>query len=166
MNQVGSNNHTATKPYSYQEVAKYYDFETVNQSLQKDKSTWLGRKLWNENLVAIQGEGYWFTMNPILDLRVGKDLDSELSNTFVNTRGVLVQGELGEELSFSASIFESQGRFADYYNQYATSIRPSGGNPAIIPGIGIAKEFKTDAFDFPLAEANIKYTPSKFVNLQ
>ena len=166
MNQVGSNNHTATKPYSYQEVAKYYDFEAVNQSLLKEKSTWLGKKLWNENLVAIQGEGYWFTMNPILDLRVGKDLDSELSNTFVNTRGVLVQGELGEELSFSASIFESQGRFADYYNQYASSIRPSGGNPAIIPGIGIAKEFKTDAFDFPLAEANIKYTPSKFVNLQ
>ncbi len=35
------------------------------------------------------------------------------------------------------------------------------GNPAIIPGIGIAKRFKKDAYDFPLAEANITYTPSK-----
>ena len=36
MNQVGANNHTAVKPYSYAEVAKYYDFETVYKSLLKD----------------------------------------------------------------------------------------------------------------------------------
>ena len=79
-----------------------------------------------ENLVAIQGEGYWFTVNPILDLRIGKDTESKSSNTFVNTRGVKVDGGLGEQLTFSTSIFESQGRFADYYNNYAESIKPSG----------------------------------------
>lgn len=166
MNQVGANNHTAVKPYSYAEVAKYYDFESVYKSQLKDKSTWLGRKLWNENLVAIQGEGYWFTLNPVVDFRLGKDTDSELSNTFVNTRGVQIQGGLGKQLTFSASIYESQGRFADYYNAYAESIKPSGGNPAIIPGIGIAKRFKEDAYDFPMAEANIKYKPSEFIDLQ
>lgn len=161
LNQVGSNNHTATKPYSYADVAKYYDFEAVNELLKKDKTGWWGRKLWNENLVAIQGEKYWFTLDPVFDLRLGKDFDSELSNTFVNTRGLKVDGGLGEQVTFSASIYESQGRFADYYNAYAESIKPSGGNPAIIPGIGIAKEFKEDAYDFPLAEANIKYKPSE-----
>lgn len=166
LNQVGSNNHTATKPYSYADVAKYYDFQTVYQSLVKEKEGWWGRKLWNEHLVAIKGENYWFTANPILDLRLGKDTDSELSNTFVNTRGINVQGGLGKQITFSASVYESQGRFADYYNAYAVSIRPSGGNPAIIPGIGIAKEFKSDAFDFPLAEANIKFKPSEIFDLQ
>ena len=166
LNQVGSNNHTASKPYSYDEVAKYYDFETANQSFVKQKASWWGRKLWNENLVAIQGEEYWFTLNPIFDFRLGKDTESEASNTFVNTRGLIVNGGLGKQLTFTTSIYESQGRFADYYNAYAESIRPSGGNPAIIPGIGIAKRFKEDAYDFPLAEANIKYQPSKFVNLQ
>ncbi len=43
---------------------------------------------------------------------------------------------------------------------------PAGGNPAIIPGIGIAKEFKTDAYDFPLAEANLTFAPNKFFDLQ
>jgi len=166
LNQIGSNNHTASKPYSYDEVAKYYDFETANQSFAKQKASWWGRKLWNENLVAIQGEDYWFTLNPIFDFRIGKDTESEASNTFVNTRGLIVNGGLGKQLTFTTSIYESQGRFADYYNTYAESIRPSGGNPAIIPGIGIAKRFKEDAYDFPLAEANIKYQPSKFVNLQ
>jgi len=166
LNQVGSNNHTATKPYSYAEVAKYYDFEAVNQQLIKQKDGWWGRKIFNENLIAIQGEKYWFTMNPIFDFRGGKDLDSEISNTFVNTRGVQIQGALGEQLTFTTSIYESQGRFADYYNAYSETLAPSGGNPAIIPGIGIAKRFKDDAYDFPMAEANLKYKPSEFIDLQ
>lgn len=117
-------------------------------------------------MVAIKAKNYWFTINLILDLRIGKDVESKLSNTFVNTRGVTVQGNLGKQIIFSTSIFESQGRFADYYNAYAMSIRPSGGNSAIIPGIGIAKSFKTDAFDFPMAEANIKFKPSEIFDLQ
>lgn len=166
LNQVGSNNHTASKPYTYAEVSKYYDLAEANKQIQKNKQGWWGRKLWNENLVAIQGDGYWFTMNPILDLRLGKSDPSKADYTYQNTRGIQIQGEIGKELSFTASIFESQGRFADYYNRYAESIKPSGGNPAIIPGIGIAKGFKEDAYDFPMAEANISYTPSKFFNLQ
>ena len=166
LNQVGSNNHTASKPYSYAEVSKYYDIEAAEQLLAKNASGWWSRKLWNENLVTIQGERYWFIINPILDLRIGKDFDSEKSNTFINTRGVSVQGGLGNELVFSTSIYESQGRFADYYNAYAESLKPSGGNPAIIPGIGIAKPFKTDAYDFPMAEAQLKYSPNEFINLQ
>ncbi|HEX8016351.1 MAG TPA: gliding motility protein RemB, partial [Flavobacterium sp.] len=66
----------------------------------------------------------------------------------------------------TTTIFESQGRFAGYFNDYANSLKPSGGNPAIIPGMGIAKKFKTDSYDFPLAEANITYTPSKFFDFQ
>jgi hypothetical protein len=166
MNQVGANNHTASKPYTYTEVIKYYDINAENQKISKNKTSWLGKKLWDENLVSIQGENYWFTMNPILNLQVGKSSPSELKYTYVNTRGIQVNAGLGKQINFTTTIYESQGRFADYYNNYATSIKPSGGNPAIIPGIGIAKDFKTDAFDFPQAEANLSFTPSKIFNLQ
>lgn len=165
MNQVGANNHTAQKPYTYSEVAKYYDLEQSQKELYKNKEGWWGRKFWNENMVTIQGENYWFTMNPIVDLRVGEDTDSK-KTTYNNTRALQIQGALGKQLHFSTTLYESQGRFADYYNQYAISIRPSGGNPAVIPGIGIAKEFKTDAFDFPSADANLTYSPNQFINLQ
>jgi hypothetical protein len=166
MNQVGANNHTVSKPFTYAEVSKYYNLEAVNASLMKNKTSWWGRKLWNENTVAIQGEGYWFTMNPIFDLQFGKSDPSVSSYTYVNTRGLQVRGGIGKGLNFTTTIYESQGRFADYFNRYATSIAPAGGNPAIIPGIGIAKEFKTDAFDFPLAEANITFAPNQFFDLQ
>lgn len=166
LNQVGSNNHTASKPYTYAEVAKYYDMNAVNLRLQKNASGWWARKLWNENLVQIQGEDYWFTLNPVVDLQLGRASQSDNPNTFVNTRALNFRGGLGKQLNFTTTVFESQGRFAGYYNQYAESIKPSGGNPAIIPGVGIAKRFKDDAYDFPLAEANITFAPNQFIDLQ
>ncbi|MFN3752436.1 gliding motility protein RemB [Flavobacterium sp.] len=165
MNQVGANNHTASKPYSYADVSKYYDLAAENKKLAKNKQGWWGKKFWNENLVEVQGEDYWFTLNPILDLQFGKSDPSVSSYTYVNTRGIQFNGGLGKELNFTTTVYESQGRFADYFNRYAESLAPAGGNPAIIPGIGIAKSFKSDAYDFPLAEANLAYTPSKFLNM-
>ena len=166
MNQMGANSHTASKPFTYAEVNQYYDFEKENETILKDKTSWWGRKFWNEHLVDIQGDNYWFTINPILDVQVGRSDPSEADYTYQNTRGIQVQGGIGRDVSFTTSVYESQGRFADYYNRYAESIRPSGGNPAIIPGIGIAKEFKTDSYDFPLADANLTYSPGKFFDFQ
>ena len=165
MNQVGANNHTASKPYTYAEVNKYYNLKESNQKLLKNREGWWGRKLWNESLVEIQGDGYWFTLNPIVDLQFGKSDPSVSKYTYINTRGIQINGGIGSQLNFTTTIYESQGRFADYFNSYAVSIKPDGGNPAIIPGIGIAKEFKADAFDFPSADANLAFTPSKFINL-
>lgn len=166
INRIGTNSHTASKPYLYEDVSNYYDFSAENLKLQKDAESWLGRKLWNEHLAQIQGEDYWFTVDPILDLQLGKDTDADFGTTYNNTRGLYIQGGLGSKLSFSASVFESQGRFAQYYNQYAESLKAFGPDPAIIPGRGIAKRFKEDAYDYPAAEAYLSYTPAKFLNVQ
>ncbi|WP_445735699.1 gliding motility protein RemB [Mariniflexile sp.] len=166
MNLVGTNSHTASKPLVYEDVSKYYDFKTEKEKLQKETDTWAGRKLWNEHLVQLQGTDYWFTIDPILDLEVGKDTDADFNSTYNNTRGVLVQGGLGKKFNFYSAVFESQGRFADYVNQYAESLKAFGPDPAIIPGRGIAKRFKTDSYDYPVAEAYLSYAPAKFLNIQ
>jgi hypothetical protein len=164
----GSNSHTAVKPYTYTDIEKYVDLDAQKNALMKSKSTWFGKKLLNEHMVQVQGEDYWFTLDPIVDLQVGKD-NSDIDYTYNNTRGIQFQGGLGKKLSFSTSFYESQGRFANYVNQYAESLaanNDAGGNPAIIPGRGIAKDFKTDAYDYPVAEAYLSYRASKFFNLQ
>ena len=71
LNQVGSNNHTGSKPYTYNEVSRYFDLKAENDKLKKKASNWFTRKLWNESVVEIQGEDYWFTLNPILDMQGG-----------------------------------------------------------------------------------------------
>ncbi|WP_010228085.1 hypothetical protein [Gillisia marina] len=165
MNRIGNNSHTATKPYLYNDVSKYYNFDAEFEQ-GKTRSSWVGRKIWDEHLVTFQGENYWFTGDVVLDLQIGKDFQSDVEFTYNNTRGAIFQGGLGENFNFYTVVFESQGRFADYFNRYAESIGPFGGNPAIVPGRGIAKEFLEDGYDFPVAEGYLSYKVSDFFNVQ
>ena len=164
LNQI-QNSHTAMKPYVYNNVSEKVDLESKKKALiLPNKTSWFGRKLLNEHMAFVKGKEYWFTVNPIVDLQLGSD--SEGVNTFNNTRGIQVNGGLGKNLNFSTSFYESQGRFAKYFNDYAELIRPAGGSPAFIPGRGIAKDFKNDAYDYPVAEAYISYTPNSHFNFQ
>ncbi|NND61903.1 MAG: gliding motility protein RemB [Flavobacteriaceae bacterium] len=165
MNQVGLNNHTAQKPFIYSEVNKYYNFENANQQILKNKTSWFGRKWWNEHMVTLKGKDYWLTLDPGVDLQVGKDTEADI-DTYNNTRLVYAQGGIGKKINFFAVIYESQGRFADYFNRFAEARKPDGGNPAIIPARGIAKEFKTDSYDYPIATGHVSFTPSKHFNIQ
>ncbi|WP_067145054.1 gliding motility protein RemB [Pseudotamlana agarivorans] len=166
MNLVGTNSHTSAKPFIYSEVSKYYDFNAENEKLLQDRKTWVGRKLWNENFVQLQTDNYWFTVDPVFDIQMGKDQDADFSYTYNNTRGIVIQGGFGDKFSFFTSFLESQGRFADYFNRYAETLKAAGPDPALIPGRGIAKRYRTDAYDYPVAEAYLSYTPSKYFNFQ
>jgi hypothetical protein len=166
LNLVGTNAHTSSKPFMYEDVSKYYDFKSEKESLIKDSDSWWKRKLLNEHLIQLKSDKYWLTIDPIFDLQVGKDSDAEFNSTYNNTRGFYAQGGLGKKLSFSASVYESQGRFAQYFNQYSESLKAFGPDPAIIPGRGIAKAFKSDSYDYPVAEAYLSYSPAEFINVQ
>lgn len=166
MNRIGTNSHTASKPFIYEDVSRYYDVAKEKESLRKETNSWVGEKLWNEHLVAIEGKDYWFTIDPILDLQTGKDTEANFNSTYNNTRGLLVQGGLGKKFNFYTSVFESQGRFAHYVNRYAESLKAFGPDPAIIPGRGIGKSFKTQGYDYPVAEAYLSYSPLKILNVQ
>ncbi|WP_029035830.1 hypothetical protein [Salinimicrobium terrae] len=166
VNRVGINFHTSSKPFIFSEVEPYYNFESQLAALQKPVNSWVGRKLWNEHLFRFQGEDYWFTVDFALDLQVGKDFDSDLDVTYNNTRAAIFQGGLGKNLSFYSVVYENQGRFADYFNHYAESIRPGSEGAAIIPGRGIAKPFMGQAYDYPVAEGYLSFSPGKFFNLQ
>ncbi|QED38093.1 gliding motility protein RemB [Antarcticibacterium arcticum] len=167
MNQIGTNSHTASKPFLFSDVSPYYDFDGENARLEKPANSWLGRKLWNEHLVQFQGENYWFTGDLILDLQLGKDFQSDFDFTYNNTRGAVFQGGLGKNFNFYTVVFESQARFADYYNQFAESISPfMGSGVAIVPGRGIAKDFMDNGYDYPVAEGYLSYSPAEFFDIQ
>jgi hypothetical protein len=159
------NTHTASKPYVFNEVRPYIDLEAQRTEILKDKKSWGGRKLWNEHLALVKGKNFWFTLNPVFDLQVGKD-NSDVDFTYNNTRGLQIQGSLGKKFSFSTSFYESQGRFAQYINQDTRRLRPIIGASAVVHGRGKAKSFKEGGFDYPVAEAYLSYTPNKFFNFQ
>jgi len=165
MNMVGTNAHTAAKPFLYSEVNPYYNFREKNEALEYDVDSWFGRKFFNEHMVRLQAKDYWLVADVAADLQVGKDFDADFNSTYNNTRAAVIQGGIGSQLNFYTAIYETQARFAQYFNNYAESIRPDGGNPAIIPARGIAKSFGED-YDIPVAEGYLSFTPSEHFNLQ
>jgi hypothetical protein len=45
LNQIGSNNHTGSKPYNYAEVAKYYDLKAENKKLIRNADKLVDEKI-------------------------------------------------------------------------------------------------------------------------
>ena len=163
--EFSENSHTAVKPYIYSQVAQSIYFDSLNQNTIKKGNSWFSRKFWNENMLAIQGDNYWFHLDPVIDLSVGKE--NEVSDyTYNNTRGVKIEGGLANKIGFTSSIFESQGRFANYFNNWALFRKPINEAYAIIPSRDISKSFKNGGFDYPMATGSISVAPYNFMTIQ
>lgn len=161
--------HSAIKPYTYSQINKVYDLDSEkSQYLKPNEESWVGKKLWNEHLLEVREEGYWFNLDFLLDVQLGKD-NSDVKYTFNNTRTLRIDGGFGDKFSYSATVYESQGRFAEYINEYISNpsqtFKPAF-SEGLVPGRGKAKGFKTDAFDYPVAEGYIAYKPNKFMQFQ
>lgn len=161
--------HTASKPYVFSEINEYLDLSAQKkQFLKPEKKSWLGKKLWNEHLLQVKKKDFWFTLDFLVDVQAGKD-NSNVAYTFNNTRILTANGGLGTKFSYSATVYESQGRFADYVNSYISNTsrltRPQN-SEGLVPGRGKAKGFKEDSFDYPVAEGYLAFQPNKFMQFQ
>ncbi|MGM0634795.1 MAG: gliding motility protein RemB [Bacteroidota bacterium] len=165
MNRVGTNAHTASKPYRYKEVKPYYNITEENQRLMFDKKTWFGRKFFNENTARVKGDNYWFTFDIAADLQAGRDFEKDFT-TYNNTRAVVFQGGITDKLTFYTSFFESQGKFAGYYNDLAENLGREGSSLVMIPGRGTGEPFKGSAYDYPVVEAYLNYQVNDFLDIQ
>jgi hypothetical protein len=128
--------------------------------------------LFKKHLLEIKGEGYYITISPTLNLGLGKDFEDTTSRRlFNNTRGVLIEVDLLDKLSFSTSLYENQNRFTDYESTYYTLIGeryPQADSQyvaqnAIIPGGARTKPFKVDGFDYAYAIGNVVYRANKYM---
>ena len=165
-----NNKHTGSKPYLYKDVNQFINLDSIkNKFLKSAKKTWVGKKVWNEHLLAIQEKDYWFNLDVLFDVQLGKDNSNDVSFTYNNSRIVQINGGLGDKFSYSATIYESQARFAGFVNEFISN-RSLVNRPAfsegLVPGRGKAKGFKEDAFDYPVAEGYVSFTPNKFLQFQ
>ncbi|TXD49865.1 gliding motility protein RemB [Polaribacter sp. IC073] len=161
--------HTASKPYVYSEINKYLNLtEQKKKFLKPEVKSWLGNKIWNEHLLQVKQKDFWFTLDFLVDVQAGKD-NSDAAYTYNNSRILTVNGGLGDKFSYSATVYESQARFADYVNSYISNTslltRPKN-SEGLVPGRGKAKGFKEDGWDYPVAEGYLAFQPNKFMQFQ
>ena len=83
----------------------------------------------------------------------------DAKNTFINSRGYLIEGNLGKNLSFSTSFVENQAVFSNYLDSY---IR----NNQVVPGQGYARDFKQSGYDYAIASGYFSLDFSKIFTMQ
>ena len=124
----------------------------------KNSNSWLYKKIFLEDLVILNGENYRVTASPIIDFSIGTELVDN-QNTFKNTRGYILEGNLGKHIRFFSSLTENQATFPNYLHNYIV-------NNNIVPGQGYARDFKHRGFDYSMSSGNITYKVNDMFILQ
>ena len=151
-----TNIHTSFKPILVSENFKMDSISKIGYV--NNYNSWILKKTFNEHLFVIKGKDYSVVASPLINLSAGRELiDSK--KTLVNSRGYLVKGTLGSNISFSTSFFENQAVFPNYLNSYIL-------NNKIVPGQGFARNFKEDGFDYAMSSGHVTYTPNSMFSMQ
>ena len=133
---------------------------TQNRYTTKRYEKWLGRKLFQENLVSIKAEDFYMTIDLVMNFEGGKDFASTTDDQIsTNTRGVLIQGNITDKVYFKTDFYETQSFFPTYMD---SMINAAG----VVPGQGKAKGFKKGGYDYPMVTGIVHYQASKNVSVQ
>ncbi len=147
-----NNHHTAFKPILHVDTSAMYTAPDTT------KRSWIYRKLFNEHLLEFRHEDYNVFIDFLPDFQIGKTHEGSRT-TWLNTRGAIIQANIGRKFYFESSFFENQGKFPLYLDEY---IRRN----QIVPGQGGIKDYANNkAFDYNYASALLSYTPNKYLNI-
>ncbi len=156
--------HTSVRPYLSDELQQIIPEDSIKNTWKiasiydKGVKRWLWNKVFNEDLIKIQGDEYTFKVNPLVNFELSNDFKND-DHAWVNTRGFMVDGNIGPRFAFATRFYENQATFVDYIDKEIQNIR-------VIPGQGGYKPFKTSGYDFSRAEGYISYSPNKYFNFR
>lgn len=115
----------------------------------------VGTKFLRDHLIEVDKGDLYLTVDPLLDFSYAMDLADTTAypdtvNLFRNTRGFLIQGKIGEQVSFRTSFLENQVYLPAYLRDFANFT-------GVVPGQGRHKEFNTVGFDFAYSSGFVNW---------
>lgn len=158
INLLDNHTHTSIRPLLSKDLVEPWDKDTL-KFFQDAKfyNTYVGRKLFSEDLFMHRDEQFEVYINPLFDFHVGRDISDDL-NLYTNTRGLWVRGRLGKRITFSSTLRENQARFPHYIDSI-------GRRFSIIPGQGRVKR-DDDVYDYNNVTGSVAYTAGDIFTLQ
>jgi hypothetical protein len=163
LNRVDATTHTSVKPYLSKDLYRDTPFDSLNNYTLRDKKfnrTWLGRKLFSEHLLQVKDDDVVLHLDPAIELSGGADFADSSGNFLMNTRGVFVEGTIGNGFSFNASFYENLGHFSYYLDSIVKDTR-------LVPGQGrIKSKISRNNFDYGVATGTISYALKKHFTFQ
>ena len=156
INEDKSGFHTSMKPYINAELKKIAPLDSIWQPILKPSkfyNTWVGRKLRKEHFINVDEDDILLSIDPVFNLQLGRDQKAK-RNVYVNSRGLLVQGNVKDKFFFYTQFHENQARYVNY-------ISNSINRYDVTPGQGKVKFLPDESFDFSQATGGIAYTLNK-----
>ena len=159
--------HTSVRPYLLSEFRKNFDYDSARSSYNIKKFSgspahYTSRRpsdvIFNTNLFIVRKDDYGFTIDPLFDFGYGSDFANDRS-TWINTRGFLIEGYLGNDFAFSTQFYETQSKVPLWIHNYV-------GLRGNMPGQGWVKGFGNDAFDYANAAGYVSWSPGRYFNFR
>jgi hypothetical protein len=163
--QPGINIHTSIRPYRNDQLAAYYNLDSLSQRGLRIPSGHqnIFKRFINSDLLSWETaetpeKTIKIRINPLFHFKVGKEISTD-KTTWINMRGAMLEGNLGQNLGFYVDIYENQGVYAGYMNDY---IQTNG----IVPGQGRIKQMDPDTRDYSQSTGYLSYNAGPWINLQ
>jgi hypothetical protein len=152
--------HSSIRPFLKDELEKAFTYDSLMNELMiaRFSEKKVAGLIFNKNLFSVNNEKVGITLDPLFDFSAGYDFRDDRS-LWINTRGFLLQGHLGEKFAFSSSFYETQARQPIWIYKYAF-------NRLTMPGQGRFKGLENGALDYANASGYISWSPSEFFNFQ
>lgn len=147
--------HTSVKPFLNRQVDSIVSLDTLYRI---PTNTLVGDIIFNRSLIKYDKNNFAFTIDPFINFELGKGSDYD-DNSWISTRGFIINGSLGKNFSFSTLFSENQSMFNDYRRGLVSKYQ-------VIPGQGRPKGYKEGGYDYAFSEAYVSYTASKYFNFQ
>ena len=164
LNRKGINFHTSFKPYIVSSLPNSCDNDSIYSYIVTTQKTkkflpWVYNHIVNENFLSIKDDDFRIAINPYVDFELGKDFNWD-KTTYINSRGAIISGDIGNKFSFETYYSENQSLFPRYITNFVIDSN-------VVPGQGRAIGFKNDrSYDYASGSGYISYTPSKHFNFQ
>lgn len=121
-----------------------------------------GRLLLRDHLLEIKRDDYRISVDPIGDFSFGVNSGAapiQGRDFYVNTRGLLLKGEIGRHFTFQSGFYEMQRLPIDYQTGFIAAT-------GVFPGFGRVKTFKSNGYDHSMSFGRINYRFSDHFNLE
>ena len=149
--------HTSFKPILKSNLSFVTD-AVIESYCHTTYKRWYLRKIFSEHFIVLEGDDYKVIASPIISLSKGKELIDSKS-TSLNSRGYLIEGDLGNKISFSTSFIENQAIFSNYLDAYVR-------NNQVVPAQGYARDFKEIGFDYAMSSGYVTYRENNMFAVQ
>ncbi len=159
MHRSGQNLHNSVGPLRLDEVAAYYNIDSlVQRGIPAPQHQNIFGRFFSDDLFKWENENSSVRINPLFNFEIGNDGQTG-DNWLVNTRGAMVEGNLGDNVGFYVDILENQATFPGYIDKFANERE-------IVPGQGKRKAFGENGHDFAQSNGYISYNAGPWFNFQ